>query len=149
MNAEEREQLKRDIALRAGTASEIAKWYGVTLPWLKRFVERNAEELEAIRAESAEPQTYSQEEPTPTELDQLWITNKFHRLLRLQEVADLTYGAIQAGGFSDAVLVREFRSYLTLAANELGQLLHRGSGDTGSDEMLSVDMQVVDMEKLR
>jgi regulatory protein YycH of two-component signal transduction system YycFG len=87
---------------------------------------------------------------TPTQLDDLWITNKFERLLRLQTIADGLYQAmVNQQLFTDAVLVREYRSYLQLVANELGQLLHRGSGDSGTGDTMTVDIQGVNMDSLR
>lgn len=150
MTPEERSQLIDAIALREGTAKEIAKWFEVSIDWLKSFVEENKEELEEVR-NRANAQLASVE-PTPTQLDHLWITNKFERLKRLQELAEIQYKDCQHGRLGGAELstaLREFRSYLALAANELGQLLHRGSGDSGVDEQLSVDIVGADMEKLR
>lgn len=87
--------------------------------------------------------------PTPKQLDDLWLTNKFERLKRIQFLADGMYESIVSGAYyGDATLMREYRSYLMLAANELGQLLHRGAGDSGGDT-LSVDIQGIDMENLR
>jgi hypothetical protein len=82
----------------------------------------------------------------------MWITNKAQRLQRLQRVADIAYDDIVSGGLVGAELataVREFRSYLTSAANELGQLLHRGAGDSGTGDYLSVELNGVDMDSLR
>lgn len=156
MDAQEREQLVKAIALREGTAKEIASWFGLSASQLKKFVNANIAELEAYRDNEEELEReatkYDTSEPTPTELNELWITNKFQRLRRLQELAELAYKDAMHGNLAGADLataLREFRSYLSLAANELGQLLHRGSGDSGSDEILSVDIQGVDMESLR
>lgn len=147
LTADERQQLVHDIATRAGTASELAKWYDSTVDELRQFAKEYKLEIE-MAAQSPEDSTNS-EALTATQLDDLWITKKFDRLMRLQHVADLTYDAIQRGGYGDATLVREFRSYLTLAANELGQLLHRGSGDSSTDETLSIQIKGVDMEALK
>lgn len=89
---------------------------------------------------------------SPQQLADLWITNKFERLKRLQTVADETYKAIEQGTESTAelaIITREFRSYLMLAANELGQLLHRGAGDAGTEDTLNINIAGVDMENLR
>lgn len=142
--------------MREGTAKEIAKWHGISVSNLRKFVEENYEELKAFKANEEEIErvvkTFDQSEPTPTQLEDLWITNKFERLKRLQQLADKQYGECMSGRLMGAELatgLREFRSYLALAANELGQLLHRGSGDSATDEQLAVDMVGVDMEKLR
>jgi hypothetical protein len=85
-------------------------------------------------------------------LDELWITNKFERLKRLQDLAELQFQDAAHGDLVGADLstaLREFRSYLALAANELGQLLHRGSGESGTHEMLNVNIEGIDMEQLR
>lgn len=145
LDDDERQQLIADIATRAGTAKEIAKWYGVTVPQLKAFVAANRAELEAY---GKPPESTA--EPTPTELGDLWITNKFERLRRLQAIADKAYEDMMAGRVvADATALREFRSYLALAANELGQLLHRGSGDAADGETLQVEIPGVDMGTLR
>lgn len=145
LEPDERAQLVQDIATRAGKASEIAKWYGLTVVQLRQFVADNRAELEGY----VQPAVNAVELPTPTELGELWITNKFERLRRLQAVADAALGELQRGGAADATLLREFRSYLGLAANELGQLLHRGSGDSAEGDQLQVDMIGVDMEQLK
>lgn len=147
----ERAQLIGQIAMREGTAKEIAKWYGVTVGELREFVTENRAELEAYRA-AAESEPEPSTEPTPTELGHLWINNKFERLKRLQALADMQYTECQSGRLMGAELatgLREFRSYLALAANELGQLLHRGSGDAADGETLQIEITGVDMEQLK
>jgi len=139
--------LLNDIATRAGTGQQIAGWYGMTIPELRAFTADNMDKLTELRESLAETaQAADAETVTPTQLDDLWITNKFERLRRLQDVAEILYDQRKLG---DAVTMREFRSYLMLAANELGQLLHRGSGEAGTGDTLSVDIQGVDMDTLR
>ena len=142
------ELLLTDLASRAGTAAQIAGWYGMTRAQLDTFVEANRGTLEAYRERITLKDDKSDiDQVTPTQLDELWIANKFERLLRVQTVADKLY--FEACLAPDAVTVRELRAYLAHAANELGQLLHRGSGEAGTGDTLSVDIQGVDMETLR
>lgn len=147
LTEEETEQLIAAIATREGTAKEIAKWYGVTVAELRAFVDAHKDELEDYRSDAYQP-TKGMSEPEPTELSDLWLTNKFERLKRLQRVADATLDQIEMGTV-DQALLREFRSYLALAANELGQLLHRGSGESAEGTVLEVDMVGVNMEDLK
>lgn len=139
--------LKNDIACREYSGSTLAKTYGTTVADLRSFVEENREELEQIRKEQ-EPLDTSEDastQPTPTELADLWITNKFERLKRLQEVAERMYPSAHL----DAVSAREFRSYLMLAANELGQLLHRGSGENSNGAVLSIEVDGINLDDLK
>ncbi len=64
-----------------------------------------------------------------------------------EEMQQLMNSSLSASELSTAV--RELRSYMQLAANELGQLLHRGAGDAGDGSYLSVDINGVNMENLR
>jgi hypothetical protein len=117
---------------------------------LRQFLVDHRPQIEAEAIRLAEPE--QPDRLTPQNLEDLWITNKFERLKRLQAVADETYKAIEQGSESTAelaVVVREFRSYLMLAANELGQLLHRGSGESGTGDSLSVELNGVEMENLQ
>lgn len=145
-------ELVNAIATRQGTAKQIAEWFACTPDFLRQFVIDNREAIEAAkrRAENDDSNTGSL---TPQNLDELWITNKFERLKRLQAVAEETYKTIVDGAAMNpaeqATVIREFRSYLMLAANELGQLLHRGSGDSGTGDTLSVEIAGVDMDALR
>ena len=135
------------IAGREGTARKLAKRFGTTVEDLKSFVEENREAIELAKEALGESEQDS-DEPTPTQLSELWIASKFDRLLKLQRVADLLYDQI-ADGVNDPTVLREFRSYTYAAANELGQLLHRGSGDSGSGDTVSYEISNVDMEALR
>lgn len=151
MTSDVRRALIEVIANREGTAREIAEWYDTTPQFLAQFVQENQAALEAERRRIEAPEDTTT--VTPTQLDDLWIANKFERLKRLQVVADETYDTIVNGAAMNpaeqAIVIREFRSYLMLAANELGQLLHRGSGDSGTGDMLSMEITGVDMESLR
>ncbi len=145
--------LINDIATRAGTIADLTKWYGLTKAELKTFLDQNKEAIEEARdTHEGKEEQLTNPEPDPKQLDDLWITNKFERLKRYQEMADVLYAdAINGslGGADLATTVREFRSYAQLAANELGQLLHRGSGDAGTGDSLSIDFVGVDPETLR
>jgi hypothetical protein len=150
MTPADKRALLMAIARREGNANELSKRFGYTTKALREFVAQNQSELVLIRERlTAEA---SEAEPSPEQLDDLWITKKFERLKRLQELAELQYQDAAHGdlvGPDLSTALREFRSYLALAANELGQLLHRGSGESGTDEMLNVNIEGVDMEKLR
>lgn len=143
--------LIRAIALREGNVSELAKRFGMLPDVIRQFASVQRPLIETYaRDHAASPQAAAT--VTPTQLDDLWITKKFERLQRYQVLADALYDDAVHGSLSGADLattVREFRSYLALAANELGQLLHRGSGDSGTDSVLSVEIAGVDMEALR
>lgn len=147
-----RNALIRAIALRDRTANELAIDFNLDVQTLKDFVELNrpAIQAERDRLDNPPPDTG---EPTPEQLSDLWITNKFERLKRLQEVAEEAYQNIVGGMYDSpaeqATVIREFRSYLMLAANELGQLLHRGAGDAGEGDSLKIEIAGVDMESLR
>lgn len=141
------------IALRVGTASQLSARFSIPVPELREFAADNIERIKAAKARlEGDLPADDGKALSPTQLDQLWITNKFERLKRLQSIAEETEHMIVNGGMSVSELsmaVREFRSYLMLAANELGQLLNRGAGDSGDGGYLSVDIQGVDMESLR
>jgi transposase-like protein len=147
LTEEEEQSLIADVATRAGTTNQLCKWYGVTVSELKAWVAAHRDELEAY-SETPERQPQRTTEPDPMELSDLWLTNKFERLKRLQIIADAIMEVIDTGGV-DQALVREYRSLLALAANELGQLLHRGSGEGTENTLLEVDMVGIDMESLK
>lgn len=149
----DRLRLIDDIARRAGTAKRLGKLYGMSMSELQSFVEDNREQLEIAREaaeldalENQDPPTTRDSQPTPTQLSELWITNKFERLLRYQRVAEALYKNAKYG---DQVATREFRTYLRAAAEELGQLLNRGAGEAADGDVLSVDIKGVNMETLR
>ena len=144
LTPDEASELIRDIATRAGTAKTLARQYGCTVAELRTFTQTYHDEIAAY----AETPEVPFVDPTPTELGDLWITNKFERLRRIQAIADATLESIVTGGV-DQALLREYRSYLALAANELGQLLHRGSGESTEGETLEVDIVGVDKDAMR
>lgn len=151
MTPDVRDALITAIALREGTASELAERFSRSVASLKRFATQNHDAI-ALAAQRGSQRATEGTEPTPTELDELWITKKFERLRRLQELAERQYNDVVTGDLVGPDLstgLREFRSYLMLAANELGQLLHRGSGDSGTNEMLNINIEGVDMDQLR
>lgn len=145
-----REQaLIRAIAMREGTASELSRRFNMAVPQIRAFAEAY---LDVIKEYADNPPETDAGTVTPADLGELWIGNKTERLRRLQQVADIAYDDIRDGNLVGAELataIREFRSYLMLAANELGQLLHRGSGESGEGSYLSVEINGVDMETLK
>jgi hypothetical protein len=141
------DEMIRAIARREGTVKELALRFGLPPSVMRAFAETHAEDIVGVMQADSAPT-----EPSPVDLDSLWITNKAQRLERLQAVADIAYEDITSGGLVGAELAtatREFRSYLMLAANELGQLLHRGAGDSGTGDYLSVEMNGVDMDTMK
>lgn len=163
LTAVDQELLLGAIARREGTLAELSKWYGVSTASIRLFTEAHRDMLEDMRAGRAAhvelhaPNEYEPPEDvatvTPTQLDELWLSNKFERLRRYQEVADMLYkDMVTGGGLSGSDLstaAREFRSYAQLAANELGQLLHRGAGDSGDGDTMSIDIGGIDISSLR
>jgi len=156
LSAFDREMLLDALARRAGTGAELAKQYGCSVVALRAFVQANHEELTDRREQAlSEAQDGPHEAPdvvTPTQLDELWISNKFQRLSRYQTVADLLYKDLATGQMSGSDLstaAREFRSYATLAANELGQLLNRGAGDSGDGDSLAIDVGGINLSDLK
>ena len=143
----EQVMLMNDLAARIGTGAQIAAMYGLSIEELTAFVEMNRSKLETLRDEIAADEaahTVPVSEVTPQQLDDLWIANKFQRLKRLQAVAEKMYPFAH----TSAMEAREFRSYMTAAATELGQLLNRGAGEGNGDEGLSVDIVGVNTEEL-
>ena len=150
LSTADRITLLNAIASREGTASQISKWYGIPVPDLKAFVKANKDELERIREELLANEADETTDPgtvSVADLDKMWITQKPARIARLQHIAELLFEEAKRDP-TDSTILRELRSYLQLVANELGQLLHRGAGDSGSDA-LNVEIFGVDMEKLR
>lgn len=147
LNEEDRANLISDIATRAGTTKELCLWYDIGKAELQTFVDSNRVAIELAKQEHQE--SAFPDQVSPAQLGDLWISNKFERLQRLQFVADLAYDAIQAGAFGDSTLLREFRSYLTLAANELGQLLHRGAGDAADGDVVTYEFKGIDLDNLK
>jgi len=152
LTAVDQAQLVQDIATRAAPARVLAERYGGSVEELRAFTAEHRDEI--LSAAEAAKREADSAEPTPGQLADLWITNKYQRLKRYQDVAEgaydrLTFGTTDMPSAEYATVLREFRSYLMLAANELGQLLHRGAGDTGEGDVLSVDIQGIDMDNLR
>lgn len=151
MTDADRIRLINAIASREGTAKQLSKTYGYSLDELKDFVSVNIEAIELAREAlltiDEEKEDEVTDEPTPQQLDDLWITNKFERLYRYQKVCD----AIARHKYweQDNVALREYRSYLRAAAEELGQLLHRGSGDAGSGDTVSYEIDGIDLTRLQ
>ncbi len=143
LTSADKQLLLQAIASRSSTTAELTQRYGTTVKTLKEFVNAHLEELEQLRQ--------MMEEESPDEialLDKMWITSKPERVERYQAVCDLLYDEVMEGS-RDAVVLRELRSYLLAVANELGQLMHRGSGDAGLGDSLSIDIQGVDINQLR
>ena len=88
----------------------------------------------------------------PDVLDELWISKKSERLRRYQAICDELYYRCTGGdarGLVEATTLRELRSFMRYAAEELGQLLHRGSGEMSEGSTVSYTLPGVDMEDLR
>lgn len=152
----DQQALVNSLATREGKASDIARWYTLTPAELSEFVDEHRALLEDTRARlldtATEPPVVNGE-PTPTQLDDLWLTKKFERLKRYQEVAELLYNDLTTNkllsGSDLSTAAREFRSYCSLASNELGQLLHRGAGDGGDGDTMSIDLNGVNIDSLK
>lgn len=135
-------ELVAAIASREWTAQELSKIFNMSVPELKLFVDAHIDQIEEARAVYDELEAESAQE-----LTELWIANKFERLRRLQSVANVLYeGAIRT---YDATILRELRSYLALASNELGQLMHRGSGENTDGAVANYLIDGVDVNDLR
>lgn len=140
----DRENLIYEIATRARTAKQLASAYETTVDALKSFVEEYENDITVAREQAS--QAGEEGEPTPVELSHLWIANKTERIQKMQNIADRLY--VDCMNTFDAATLREFRSYCAAVANELGQLLHRGAGESGSDS-LSVDIQGISLDNLK
>jgi hypothetical protein len=135
-------ELVAAIASRQWTAQELSKIFNRSVDELRAFVDEHLDSIEEAR------EVYDElEAESAQELTELWIANKFERLRRLQKVAEVLYeGAIRT---YDATILRELRSYLALASNELGQLMHRGSGDNQDGAVANYLIDGVDVNDLR
>jgi hypothetical protein len=150
----DRQSLINAIANREGTARELAKWYGISTAELRAFLEQNREAVEMARTalDVAQEDSSNDLDVSPRDLAELWITNKGERLNRYEIVADYLLKEIMRQRLSGADLstaLREFRSYAIAAANELGQLLHRGAGEGAGGDTMSVDIQGISVENLQ
>lgn len=145
MAIEERQELIHAIASKEETAEELAERFGYSVAELRAFTKRN---MKAIKlASEALEEDISSSEPidvvTPQSLSEMWISNKTDRLKRYEMIANRLFEyAISKN--PDATVLREFRFYLMAVANELGQLLHRGSGESADGDKLQVEFLGVD-----
>ena len=144
-NTSERQQLILAIASKEQTAIELATEFGYTIAELREFTEENIKAIQRAheKLEEAERESALSSVVTPQALSDLWISNKTERLNRYQAVADKLYKVTMNDG-ADATTLRELRFYMLAAANELGQLLHRGSGESGDGDRLQVEFKGVD-----
>jgi hypothetical protein len=136
-------QLIAAIARREGTARQLAERFDRTTDELREFVKTHNSAIENFLNSNVDDESVV----TPTQLDELWISNKFERLRRYETICDSLFKVCQ--DTPDAVALRELRSYLLAASNELGQLMHRGSGDAGTGDSLHVEIQGIDLDNLR
>ena len=138
----ERQKLIIAIASKERTAQELAADFGHTVAELQEFTSKNIKAIKRAH-DVLEHESASIDVVTPESLSELWISNKTERLTRYQKIADRLYQ--DAMKFSpDATVLRELRFYMLAAANELGQLLHRGSGESGDGDKLQVEFKGVD-----
>lgn len=146
MHPDQRKALVFALVTKQGNARELSERFSRSVDWLRKFVEDNKQELEEARR--AYELSQDTDDVTPQQLSELWITKKFERLQRYEEIANLLYEEAKKDP-TDSTVLRELRSYLAAVANELGQLLHRGAGDAATGDTLSVDIQGVDLDSLR
>lgn len=150
LSVSDRQELIHAIASREGTAEELAERYGYSIEFLRGFTTRN---MKAIKLASEVLEETEEEEPaldvvTPATLAELWISNKTARLTRYQNIADRLYKFAMSAS-PDATTLRELRFYMLAAANELGQLLHRGSGESADGDKLQVEFLGVDPDSFK
>lgn len=153
------------VAFREGTGRELAERFGMPVEALRAFVaehedsiRRLAEEAdweaengaqEAGDEETNSESAFPDDMVDPNTLDELWISKKTERLKRYQIIADrLFFACVDGRGLSDATTLRELRSFMRYAAEELGQLLHRGSGDMPENSTVNYTLPGVDMDNL-
>lgn len=158
MSTAERQELVTAIASREGTARELAERFGYTTTELRAFVNENKKAIALARIAIEDQEEEATEEDlaalergevvTPGQLDELWISKKIARLTRYEAIANRLYAHAMTSG-PDSTVLRELRAYLVAAAQELGQLLHRGSGDSGTGDKLTVHMVGVDPDSFR
>ena len=137
MHDSEYDSLIRDIARRELTAKQLARLYGIGVADLRLFVEEN---LEAIQTERDRLDGKIEEDEP-----ELWIASKSERLKRYQAIAD----KLLSTKHHDATSLRELRSYMRYAADELGQLLHRGAGGTTDESTVNYSIEGINLEELR
>lgn len=139
MGVKNHEALIQAIATRAGTVRELAERFGMTTDQVRQFAETNLAAIE---------QANKQYEEKLRE-DGLWITSKSERLSRYQRVVDDLIDKLDNGEEYDALNLREIRTYMRYAAEELGQLMHRNSGQSDDDAFLNYSVAGVDLEQLK
>jgi hypothetical protein len=132
------------IASKDYTAGELSRMFDMPVSELKRFVERNRKELEAARAAIELAREEIDESADDDRVAPvLWIRDQTKRLRIYQTMVEMLY--VGARITFDSTVLRELRSYMYYAAQELGQLQHRGSaggdGTTASYELIGVDME--------
>jgi hypothetical protein len=141
--------LIEDVALRRGTAQELSEKYGIAIDDLREWARENKMLLKLAAKKFKEETDKLNDTITPTQLSELWLAKKFDRILRYQIIADELYDMITKDGSTDPTVLREFRSYCLAAANELGQLLHRGSGESADGATVSYKIEGVNMDALK
>jgi hypothetical protein len=151
-------QIIHAVALREGTARELSARFGMPVDALRAFVAQHEGTIRQIAQEAEENPVETAQENAPddvvlpADLDALWITKKTERLRRYQAIAELLYlsaTAMDSRGLTDATTLRELRSFMRYAAEELGQLLHRGSGEQLEGSTVNYTLAGVDMDDLR
>lgn len=176
MEHELQRELIHAVALREGTARELSERFDMTTGELRAFTAIHLESIELVRetAEFADDEEVKSgtklrlvaaggalvgvpreeieedsESISPQQLDDLWITKKFERLKRYQDIAGRLIEMTKRPGYLlDATTLREIRSFMRYGAEELGQLLHRGSGEQGGTSV-NYTIDGVDPENLR
>lgn len=118
--------------------------FNLTTERLREFVDENRGAIEQARVyyEISGGESVGEDgEPL------LWITKKDERLRRYQQVANMLF--IAALTTYDSTVLREFRSYLYMVAQELGQLQHRGAAGMSDGTTATYSIEGVDMDALR
>lgn len=167
MDGQLRLQIIHAVAMREGTAKELSERFNMPVRALRAFVSEHEDSIRHIaeeaawEAEKAAESAADEEEMenafpesivSPADLDVLWISKKTERLKRYQIIADQLFNsctALDQRGLADATTLRELRSFMRYAAEELGQLLHRGSGDMPENSTVNYTLPGVDMENLQ
>ena len=158
MTKQRRAILIEDIASREYTAKELEDKYGLDRDALLDFRDTHIEEITLVRKRLDEDAAIAAElgdrdipiwellrQLSDVELSSLWIIKKSQRLLRYQTIVDLLFTTRD----HDATTLREIRSYLSNAAEELGQLPNRGSATDGEDTKASYTIIGVDPDELK
>lgn len=142
-----RPELIAAIASKDYTADELSKMFEMTRRQLERFVDENREELEEARdAIERAREELEEGEDDERAAPLLWIRDQTKRLRIYQTMVERLY--VGARLTFDSTILRELRSYMYYAAQELGQLQHRGSSG-GDDTSVTYDLVGVDLERLR